>query len=133
MTNYPKLNLRFKAAMIDSIFLATILYSTAYFSYDIFPDNLYLRLVLIFLPSLSYEPILLYFTGSSIGHKIYKIGVMHQNPAKKLNLFQCYVRYIVKILLGIFSLLFMFFTNKRQSFHDLVTATLVIFPAKTEK
>lgn len=130
LLKYPHLSLRLKAAMIDSVIFATILYSTAYFSYDIFPENLYLRIMLIFIPTLSYEPVLLYFTGSSIGHKIYKIAVVHQNKEKRLNIFQCYIRFVVKIFLGLFSLIFMFFTKKRQSFHDLITATLVVFSSK---
>jgi uncharacterized RDD family membrane protein YckC len=130
--NYPQLNLRLKAAIIDSIIFTTLLFSTAYYSHYFFPDNLSLRLIFVFIPSLSYEPLFLYFTGSSIGHKVNRIMVTHQNSEKKLSLFQCYSRFLIKILLGMFSLLFMFFTKKRQSFHDLITATLVDFaPSKS--
>lgn len=127
---YPQLNLRLKAAMLDSIIFGTILYTTAYFSHDLFPDDLYLRLMMIFIPTLSYEPILLRLTGSTIGHRVNKINVINNNELKKLNIFQCYFRFILKILLGTFSLVFMFFTNKRQSFHDLMSNTLVVFQKK---
>jgi uncharacterized RDD family membrane protein YckC len=127
MTKYPQLNLRWKAAIIDSFIFLSLLFSTAYFSYDIFQDNLFLRIIFIFLPTLSYEPLMIFFTGRSLGHKLYGIGVVHQDDSKKLNLFQCYIRYIVKIALGLFSLIFMFLTHKRQAFHDLITASLVVF------
>ena len=133
MTKYPQLGLRWKAAIIDSVIFATLLFSTSYFSYDLFPDNLYLRILFIVLPTLSYEPLMIYFTGNSIGHKIYGIGVVHQNNSKKLNLIQCYIRYIVKITMGLFSLIFMFLSQKRQAFHDLITATLVVFSKENMK
>lgn len=81
MNHYPQLNLRWKAAVIDSIIFSSLLFTTAYFSYDIFPNNLILRIIFIFLPTLSYEPLMLYFTGNSVGHKIYGTGMM-QDIAK---------------------------------------------------
>lgn len=125
--DYPGLSLRINAAMIDSLIMGIYLYLSAYISYDIFPDHLIPRLIIIFVPFLSYEPILLYFTGSTIGHRMNKISVTHYYENKKLNLFQCYMRFITKILLGIFSLIIMFMTQKNQSFHDLITNSLVVF------
>ena len=60
--------------------------------------------------------------GFTIGNYIKGIRVRRAtNPIQKINIFQAFVRYILKILLGWISFLTMHFNPHRRAIHDFAS------------
>ncbi|MBV1907758.1 MAG: RDD family protein [Kangiellaceae bacterium] len=127
MKSYPKLFLRIQAMLWDSAILGIFFITIAILSSKNSVNNEVLRALIIVVPALSLEPLLVYFSGSSIGHRIAGIKISHVNTDKNLSLLQCYGRFITKLILGIYSLIALVFTRKHQALHDLLSKSIVVF------
>lgn len=127
MISYPKLFLRIKAILWDSVILGLFFLSMIFLSSGLEFSNKILQGIFVFLPVISLEPLLVYFTGSSLGHRMAGIKIIHKNESKSLTLIQCYLRFLLKSLLGFLSLLIFFFTKKYQAIHDYASKSVVVF------
>ncbi len=125
--SYPKLFLRIKAMLWDSTILGLLIIITALLSSLLPFESEILRGLFIVLPVLSFEPLFIYFRGSSIGHQLAGIRVVNIDEQKSLSILQCYLRTIVKILLGIVSLIMFLFSKNYQAIHDYVSRSMVVF------
>ncbi len=90
-------------------------------------DSKIMQGIFILLPTLSIEPLFVYFRGSSIGHQFSGIKVVNVDEQKSLSIFQCYLRTLVKMLLGLISLIMFVFSKKYQAIHDYTSRTMVVF------
>ena len=70
---------------------------------------------------------MIWLTGGSIGHHFAGIRIVGKTSGKNLFVLNGIVRFIVKVLLGIFSLVSMLITKKHQAIHDLLSNSVVIF------
>ncbi len=111
----------------DSTILGVLLITLASLTSLLPFESSVLRGLLIFLPVLSFEPLFIYFRGSTIGHQLAGIKVININEQKQLSIVQCYVRSIVKLLLGAFSLIMFVFSKNYQAIHDYASLTMVVF------
>jgi uncharacterized RDD family membrane protein YckC len=127
MTSYPRLFLRIQAMLWDSVILGIFFVLMITLSDKIGINNELLQGAFFMVPTLSLEPLLVYFTGSSIGHRIAGIKISHISPDKNISLLQCYTRFFVKLILGAYSLLALAFTKKHQALHDIFTKSIVVF------
>lgn len=125
--SYPKLFLRIKAMLWDSTILGLLLIIFALLSSLLPFESKILRGVFVVLPVLSLEPLFVYFRGSSIGHKLAGIRVVNIDEQKSLSVLQCYLRTIVKMLLGLVSLIMFIFSKNYQAIHDYVSRSMVVF------
>ena len=81
--------------------------------------------MLVVLPILILEPGLVAFTGGTVGHHLLRIRVAKRDGARNINVVAAIVRFVVKLLLGWLSFIFVLTTAKHQAVHDLVAGSIV--------
>jgi len=124
-TLYATIAFRVKASIIDSTILLALIILIP-LSVNQFVSHAGFRALLMYSPLLFLEPLLVSYTGSTIGQRIVGITVVNQADKTRCSLPMSFVRYFVKIVLGWFSLVLMFFTRKHQAIHDHLAKTIVI-------
>lgn len=69
--------------------------------------------------------------GGTIGNRIMKLRVIEYNTHKdKINLFQAYVCFGVRLFLGLLSFLTINMNCENRSIHDFATASVIILLTK---
>lgn len=111
----------------DSVILGLLFIFLAFLSSKLPIDNKTIQLSIFFIPFISFEPLMIFFTGRTIGHRVSGIRVVHKNPDRSLNILQCFIRFIAKSLLGTVSLIMFVFSKNYQAIHDYLSSSLVIF------
>lgn len=125
--SYPVLLLRVKAAMLDSIIIAVLIFSLAYLSIVIGISNPALKVLFIVIPVVLLEPAMIWITGGSVGHHYSGIRIVGKDSGTNLFILNGIVRFVVKTLLGLISLVAMLLTRRHQSLHDIVSRSVVVF------
>jgi len=74
---------------------------------------------------LCYEPLMVSQYGGTFGHRALNIRVVETKTDRNLTLPKAVVRALIKQLLGLFSLAFMFVTKRAQGLHDLAVGSEV--------
>jgi uncharacterized RDD family membrane protein YckC len=124
--NYPTLSDRVQSTFIDGIFIIIMMFVFALIldRFGESPD--WIRIVLFFGIWGLYEP-LCTSLGFTIGNYIKGIRVKKaENPSKRINFLQAFVRYILKVLLGWISFLTMHFNPQRRAIHDFASGSVMI-------
>lgn len=128
MTNvtYPRLIKRVRAVLVDSVLLPVTVFSVL-----LIGDNLGVsggngKALLIALPIFLLEPGLVAFTGGTVGHHLLGIRVAKRDGSSNINIFAASIRFVVKLLLGWLSFIFVLTTRKHQAVHDLVAGSIVV-------
>ena len=132
MTYYSPLSRRIKAMLFDSlIFGLVVICSISLFAFMGVGKWEYTGIVfMVFLVSL--EPFFIAFTGSSIGQHFYNIEVKNIKTGLRLGLIRSYIRFLIKIPMGILSLITVLSSKYHQGIHDLATNSIVVH-RNTEK
>ncbi len=125
--SYPKLFLRIKGMLMDSLVFGVLLFSMVLASIQVGIENTALKTVFIVLPLLIFEPAFICLTGGSLGHHYAGIRVVDGTTENNLNFFRCVIRFVVKIPLGIISLVSMVLTKRHQAIHDYLSNSVVTF------
>jgi uncharacterized RDD family membrane protein YckC len=123
---YPPLSDRIQSIFIDQIFIITLMFvSTSILDkYEDAPD--WIRIVLFFGIWAIYEPICMIF-GCTLGNYFKRIrSRKFSDPTKRMNIFQSYLRYIIKIMLGWLSFLTINMNKEKRAIHDLAASTVMI-------
>ncbi len=122
---YPRFLRRLQATLIDGI-IAAILFMGSLIIVSHFGitggDSLIIAIGIILL----WEPFFVSVTGGSVGHHLIGIKVVSNTTGKNINFFAAFVRFIVKIVLGNFSIVFIFITRYHQAIHDGLARSVVI-------
>lgn len=123
---YPSLSERVQSIVIDQVFIIGSMFGFAAIldKFENPPD--WIRIVLFFGIWTIYEPLSMIF-GCTLGN--YFIGLRvrkHKTPARKINLLQAFIRYIIKVLLGWLSFLTINMNPERRAIHDLIASTVMI-------
>lgn len=124
---YPRLIRRVQVCIIDTFifafFIVTLFLMVAAFSVNPF----WARIAIVFIPALFFEPVLVSFTGGTIGHHLLKLKVRDVRNGKNINIFTAFIRFILKTFLGTVSLLFVLTTRKHQAIHDFCANSIVVY------
>ncbi len=122
---YPSIPNRVKASLIDSVVLLTsaVLIMTIYFFIGIESPIIALVVSSVFL---LYEPLFVSIKGQTLGHQLMHFKVVDKHSISHISFSKAIVRYLIKFILGMFSLGWAFFTNRQQSLHDLITKSVVV-------
>jgi len=73
-----------------------------------------------------YEPLCMTL-GGTIGNRILKLRIIKNNTSKgNINLFQAYVRFFVKLLLGWISFLTIHMNREKRAIHDFAAGSVMI-------
>ena len=125
--NYPALVLRIRAMCFDSILFVLMFWIGFLLVWKLQITSTFLKIFIIATPLILFEPMWLWLTGSTVGQHIVGIKVAHKKTHKNLFIINAVARYLAKFLLGVYSLLTMIVTKRRQSFHDIISNSIVLF------
>lgn len=123
---YPRLIKRIRAALIDSVliplafFAGLVLIGVSGISHPL------AKLVLAMMPILVLEPGLVAFTGGTVGHHLVGVRVMQAGGTGNIGILAAALRFVVKLLLGGLSFVFILTTRRHQAVHDLVAGSRVV-------
>lgn len=123
---YPEIKDRIQSTFIDTILLIVIMFifSALIDKYENIPD--WLRISIFVSLFFIYEPVC-QSLGFTLGNLIKGIRVRKSsNPNKRINIFQAFIRYPVKVLLGWISLLTVGSDSKKRAIHNLVSGSVMI-------
>lgn len=123
---YPLLTDRVQSSFIDGMVIIIMMFVFAAWL-DRFDDApSWLRIALFFGAWAIYEP-LCTSLGGTIGNHVKGIRVrQHGATNQKINFFQAFARYLVKITLGWISFLTIHTNNERRAIHDMVAGSVMI-------
>jgi uncharacterized RDD family membrane protein YckC len=130
MTEYPDLKRRYISSALDGVVLlfAMILLTIVFASTA--PDLVAIRVSVILLVIINYEPILT-SKLSTLGQAVTGIRVrQYANRQARIPLARAYVRTVVKVLLGVYSLFAMGFSRDRRAVHDYAAGSIVLEASK---
>lgn len=123
---YPTLLRRYFSTVIDGLLVICIIILSSYLL-DIGNDmSKSIRVGLILFMFFVYEPVFTSFF-CTLGQKITRVRVRKLDHIEHINLFQAYVRIIVKLILGIISFFTIPFSKNKRAIHDMVVGSLVIY------
>ena len=74
---------------------------------------------------LLYEPVLVAWTGSTLGHVSRNLRVVDAQTGETIGFFRACARFVLKAVLGLFSFLTMATTLRHQALHDILTSSTV--------
>ena len=126
-TVYPSLTERIKSTVADALLILFLMSITAMIldNYTEVPD--WARATLFIAMFFIYEPLAQTF-GCTLGNYVMGIRTRQEsNHAKRLNIFQAYLRFGVKSLLGWISFFTMNSNIKRRAMHDLASGSVMVY------
>lgn len=123
---YPRLIRRVRAVLVDSVLLPVTVLAVLILGDSLGVSSVYGKVVLVVLPIIILEPGLVALTGGTVGHHLLKIRVAKRDGSCNINIVAATVRFLVKLVLGWLSFIFVLTTSKHQAVHDLVAGSVVI-------
>lgn len=124
---YPRLSKRIQAVLIDSIILPVLFFLLLWIADLIALGDSKMRTAIILTILVNLEPLMLTFTGSSLGQHLLGLKVRHTEDDRPISLVTAYLRTFIKLIFGLPSLIFISTTRRHQALHDLICKTLVVF------
>lgn len=122
---YPRIAKRMQAFLADGVILGVGIIVTL-----IIISNLGVQgvesVIMAGLAVILLEPALVSFTGGTIGHHILGLRVVKNNTKQNLTFFSALIRFVIKVLLGFYSIVTLFTTKQYQAIHDLLIGSIVI-------
>jgi uncharacterized RDD family membrane protein YckC len=124
---------RVQAIIIDGVILSLTFIGLAVLLSSFESVSGLLKVLLVLLVLVLYEPILIWRTGSTLGQRWRGIRVRKLIHDERLNFGASVLRYFIKLILGSISLFFIMGTKDRQALHDLTVGScvVVIDPSKS--
>jgi uncharacterized RDD family membrane protein YckC len=123
---YPRLIRRIQAVLIDSVLVPIAVIGTLVLGDSFGVHDNYGKFVLAIVPIFVLEPGLVALTGGTVGHHVFKIRVAKIGGQGNINVLAATLRFIVKLLLGWLSFIFVLTTRRRQAVHDLIVGSVVV-------
>lgn len=125
---------RVKAIVTDSIVMILFIILITYFFslLNSVPDKA--RMIAFVFVFVLYDPLFTSIFGGTIGHMLLGLRVKRESDEKKNILFPLAIlRFIVKALLGIISLITVSGNKKGKAIHDYLVGSIVIYAADVKK
>ena len=124
---YATFTRRFRAVLVDTILVSSafVLLLIVGESADNVPGSGRIILVLMVGLAFLYEPIFVWRRGATIGHAANNLRVLADRTGRPPGLARSFIRYIIKLVLGLPSFITMAFTRRHQAVHDVLTRTTV--------
>jgi uncharacterized RDD family membrane protein YckC len=127
---YPTLLKRAQSIFIDSILMVLLMFVAGWlfdkYSGDNNENDALFRAIAFVGIWAVYEP-LSQTLGCTLGNYLMKIRVRKNlDENKRVNIFQAYARFVIRVLLGWFSFITIGFNEKRRAIHDLVSGTVMV-------
>jgi uncharacterized RDD family membrane protein YckC len=128
---YPRLIKRVRAVLVDSIIIPSAVFAGLGIGAALNVSHPLVKGALLVAPIFLLGPVLVAFTGGTIGQHLEGIRVTRMDGVRHINIFAATLRFIVKMGLGWLSFVFILATAKHQGLHDLVARSVVVHKSTT--
>ncbi|MGQ3012834.1 MAG: RDD family protein [Flavobacteriales bacterium] len=128
---YPGILDRIKAITGDTFIFVVLLYLTAIAlaSFEQLPS--FIKPLCIALICILYDPLMVAFTGGTIGHKMVGIHVKKESDeTKNIPFHLALLRFIIKATLGWVAFLSIGANARNRAIHDLASGSVVLYEKK---
>jgi uncharacterized RDD family membrane protein YckC len=122
---YARFSRRLRGIMLDGIFGLIAMAGALLIAASSGNDNVSRAAGLLFVAALLlYEPLLVSFTGGTLGHHFTNLRVVDDRGGN-VSFVKAFARMIIKSLLGWYSFVILAATRRNQAVHDLMTRSTV--------
>jgi len=125
-SQYASLLSRVVGTFIDGVIVMIIFLITIYLLNKYNSSNVFTISIVIFVYYIVYFTWPIAQFAQTPGYMIMKIKVI-KSDGSNLGIMSSFFRYVVKTLLGIISLLTYGFSKKKQSIHDMIVDSIVVY------
>lgn len=123
---YARFSRRFRGIMLDWMIAMVILFGAVMLAIVVQNDNFSRALgVLVIAVLMLYEPVLVSFTGSTLGHYFTNLRVVDERSGGNVSFLKACARVAIKSVLGLYSFVILAATRRNQAVHDLLTKSTV--------
>lgn len=130
---YPGVSERVKAAIVDGIFLVVMIIVVTLLFDSMNYEGETGRIIAFVCVFILYDPLLISLAGATLGHLAFGIRVKRQkDQSKNIILPLAIIRYVLKALLGVISLITVGMNPMRLAIHDSAVGSVVVFKKKKE-
>ncbi len=121
---YARLLRRIQSLLIDGIIIPVIFFGVIFIA-SLFELQGVYTASLAGLAIFIFEPFLVSTTGGTVGQHIVGIQVKNKKTGKNINIISAIIRFVVKIILGVISLITILTTRYHQGIHDALVGSIV--------
>src|ERR1700737_1036239 len=123
---YARFSRRLRGIVVDWIIAMTVIFGAVFVAATIANDNFSRALgVAVIVALLLYEPVLVSFTGGTLGHYSTNLRVVDDRSGGNVSFLKACARIVIKGLLGWYSFVILAATRRNQAIHDLLTRSTV--------
>ncbi len=123
---YARFSRRFRGMVLDWMIAMAILFGAVMLASVVQNDNFSRALgVLVIAALLLYEPVLVSFAGSTLGHYFTNLRVVDERSGGNVSFLKACARVAIKGVLGLYSFAILAATRRNQAVHDLLTKSTV--------
>ena len=128
---YPGVSDRIKVVFADTFIIIALSAFLAYFISELDIEYPYTNIVAFICLFYLYDPLLTSLFGGTLGHKTIGLRVVQENnPSKKLSFPFALIRFFLKSIFGIISILVVATNEKGKSIHDYLSGSIVIYETR---
>jgi len=123
---YARFSRRFRGIVVDWIIAMAVLFGAVAVAISVESDN-FSRVLgfLVIAALLLYEPVLVSFTGGTLGHHFTNLRVVDDRSGGNVSFLKACARVVLKGVLGWYSFVILAATRRNQAVHDLLTRSTV--------
>jgi uncharacterized RDD family membrane protein YckC len=126
MPRYARFSRRVRGMMLDWIITLIVIFGAVLVATTVGSDHLSRPLgILVVIALLLYEPVLVSFTGGTLGHYFSNLRVVDERSGGNVSFLKACARVVIKGVLGWYSFIVMTATRRNQAVHDLLTESTV--------
>jgi uncharacterized RDD family membrane protein YckC len=123
---YARFSRRLRAMLLDWIITLVVIFGAVLLAATVSNDNISRGLgVAVVVTLLLYEPILVSFTGGTLGHYFTNLRVVDARNGGNISFPKACARVAIKGLLGLYSFVTLAATRRNHAVHDLLTRSTV--------
>ena len=123
---YARFSRRFRGIVLDWMILMAVLFGALTLASTVRNDNFSRVLgILVIAALLLYEPVLVSFTGSTLGHYFTNLRIVDERSGGNVSFLKACARVVIKGVLGLYSFVILAATRRNQAVHDLLTKSTV--------
>jgi uncharacterized RDD family membrane protein YckC len=123
---YARFSRRLRGIVVDWIIAMAVIFGAVSVAVTAGSDNFSRALgIVVLLALLLYEPVLVSFTGGTLGHYSTNLRVVDERTGGNVSFLKACARVVIKGLLGWYSFIVMTATRRNQAVHDLLTRSTV--------
>jgi uncharacterized RDD family membrane protein YckC len=123
---YARFSRRLRGMMLDWAITLSVMFGAVLVAVTVGSDNFSRALgILVVIALLLYEPVLVSFTGGTLGHYLTNLRVVDERDGGNISFLKACARVVIKGLLGLYSFVILAATRRNQAIHDLLTRSTV--------